>query len=207
MVVGLPYPRSALSLRALETLSDEPAIDLPITEKLDYFSAALAIGYALFYTAVRLFHLYPSRLPFAPARGRILTVWEILCLLTYLAHIGYLTLLPRFDYAYNMAFNLVIGMSHNILWLLYSLPSTVSIIHRFSARQMSYRPPYAYKAAIFVLLTTAATALELFDFPPWHRAVDAHALWHLATAPIAAFWYDFLIEDALDEGWRSSKPE
>lgn len=51
-------------------------------------------------------------------------------------------------------------------------------------------------------MTTAATALELFDFPPWGRVIDAHSLWHLATVPIALFWYDFLLDDALDEGWR-----
>ena len=58
------------------------------------------------------------------------------------------------------------------------------------------------KAFVFVLLTTAATALELFDFPPWMFIIDAHALWHLSTVPITKSWYDFLVEDALDDGWK-----
>jgi hypothetical protein len=123
----------------------------------------------------------------------------------YLAHIAYLAIPPRFDYAYNMVFNLVIGLIHNGLWLTYSFPSHQSPLRRFPFRPKSYRPSYANTAALFVLVTTAATALELFDFAPWGRVVDAHSLWHLSTAPIAKFWYDFLVEDALDEGWRVQK--
>lgn len=127
--------------------------------------------------------------------------------MAYICHVSYLTLLPRFDYTYNMVFNLGVGMTHNILWLLYSLPSSMSVLYRFQGRPKSYRPRFANKACLFVLLTTAATALEVLDFPPWYRTIDAHSLWHLATVPIAAFWYDFLIEDALDDGWKPSKQE
>lgn len=100
-----------------------------------------------------------------------------------------------------MAFNLAIGTAHNLLWVLFAFPSSFPIIHRFPSHPASYRPTYVYKALVFVLLTTAATALELFDFPPWKLIIDAHALWHLSTAPIVAFWYEFLIEDALCDGW------
>ncbi|KAI0355087.1 Per1-like protein [Trametes cingulata] len=183
--------------------------DLPTTEKLDYFSAALAILYALYYTVIRLFHLYPierTRLtpaePSSISKSTLLAAWTVICSCAFLSHISYLTLLPRFDYTYNMVFNLVIGMAHNLLWLCYSLPSRFSIIRRYAGRPRTYRPPHSNKPALFALLTTAATGLELFDFPPWRRIIDAHSLWHLATAPIAVFWYDFLVADACDEGWR-----
>ncbi|KAI0373193.1 Per1-like protein [Pilatotrama ljubarskyi] len=183
--------------------------DLPMTEKLDYFSAALAILYALYYTVIRLFHLHPtgrSRLtpsqPSSSSKSVILVAWTVVCSCAFLSHIAYLTLLPRFDYTYNMIFNLVIGMAHNLLWLCYSLPSRLSFIRRYARRPNTYRPAHASRPALFALLTTAATALELFDFPPWGRVIDAHSLWHLATAPIAVFWYDFLVADACDEGWR-----
>lgn len=184
--------------------------DLPTTEKLDYFSAALAILYALFYTVVRLYHLYPlptrtSQAQFAPSLTYY--VWPILCSCAYFGHVTYLSVLPRFDYTYNMAFNLAVGMTHNMLWLLYSFPASLSCFRRFPRRPRSYRPKYASKAALFVLLTTAATSLELLDFPPWFRTIDAHSLWHLATVPIAVFWYGFLIEDALDDGWKVGKQE
>ena len=160
--------------------------------------------YALYYTIVRLFHLYtPASVQKShhTQRHTVRRVLAIACTVAYIAHVSYLTLLPRFDYAYNMAFNLVVGMAHNLLWLCYALPAAVSFIHRFPARPKSYRPGYVWKAACFVLLTTAATALELFDFPAWFRVIDAHALWHLSTVPIAGFWYEFLIQDALDPGW------
>lgn len=178
-------------------------IDLPLTEKLDYFSAALAILYALYYTVIRMANLY-SRLPKPDDSKRSLlrSIWTALCIVAYLSHVTYLTVLPRFDYTYNMAFNLVLGISHNILWLLYSLPVP---FQRFSYASQTYYPRHIYKAGIFVLLTTAATALELFDFPPLGRVLDAHALWHLSTAPIAKFWYEFLIEDSQNESWRPSQ--
>ncbi|KAI0093839.1 Per1-like protein [Irpex rosettiformis] len=183
--------------------------DLPQTEKLDYFSAALAILFALFYTAIRLFHLYPQPAPKTTPKvtGRIRKVWASLCSLAYLCHISYLTLLPRFDYTYNMIFNLTVGLAHNILWLIYSLPSAISLIRRFPARAKTYRPRYAWKAAAFVIITTLATSLEVFDFPAWGRIIDAHSLWHLATVPIIPLWYQFLIQDALDDGWKGPKQE
>jgi hypothetical protein len=187
-----------------------PHPDLPITEKLDYFSAALAILYALYYTAIRLFHLYPhseySRLtdsstkPQPRPSNSKRKIWSGLCIVAYVGHVSYLSLLPRFDYTYNMAFNLVLGLAHNLLWLVYGLPT--SLIQRFPSRPSSYRPGFVGKSMIFVALTTGATALELFDFPPWGRIIDAHALWHLSTAPIALFWYNFLVEDALHDAWR-----
>jgi len=182
--------------------------DLPTTEKLDYFSAALAILFALYFTVIRFFHIYPQSRGLShspPPKPFLFKVWTILCIGIYLVHIAYLAIPPRFDYAYNMAFNLIIGLIHNALWLSYSFPSNRFLLRRFPFRPKSYRPGYANTAACFVVLTTAATALELFDFAPWGGIIDAHALWHLATVPIANFWYDFLVQDALDEGWKVQK--
>jgi len=183
--------------------------DTPRTEKLDYFSAGLAILYSLYYTVLRLFHLYPSsrqRLitsqPQHP-RSRLLTLWTGLCIILYLIHVSYLTLTSRFDYTYNVIANLILGILHNLLWVYYSFPS--KFINPFPLRPLGYSPPHSYKAAFVAVLTTAATALELFDFPPWGRIIDAHALWHLATAPIVVLWWSFLIQDALDDGWRPGR--
>ncbi|TFK22673.1 Per1-like protein [Coprinopsis marcescibilis] len=181
--------------------------DTRLTEKLDYFSAALVILNALYVCIIRQFHLYPrnesSKLTTTsssiPARNVLLAI----CSLVYASHIYYLTSGPRFDYTYNMLFNLVIGLSHNFLWLLYSLPSALSLLPaRYPNGQKRYRPSFVGKAAVFVVLTTAATCLELFDFPAWARVIDAHSLWHAATAPMAYFWYNFLVQDALDPSWR-----
>ncbi|KAK0547140.1 hypothetical protein OC845_004244 [Tilletia horrida] len=57
------------------------------------------------------------------------------------------------------------------------------------------------KILIFILL---AMSFEIFDFPPFFRAIDAHSLWHAATIPIIRIWYDWLIRDAREcvfSGW------
>jgi len=151
--------------------------------------------YGLYYTTFRIFQ--PSK--------RLRPLLDIVFIAAYVGHVSYLTLLPRFDYAYNIAFNLALGLTNNVLWTLYSLPRSLSFIHRFPSRPKSYRPKFVTKAGIFVVVTTAASALELFDFPPWRGVIDAHALWHLATVPIALLWYDFLLEDSLDPSWRDQK--
>jgi post-GPI attachment to proteins factor 3 len=181
--------------------------DTPLTEKLDYFSAALVILYALYMTGVRLFHLYPGTpaFPGRPGKSRALFhAWRAMTVVAYVAHVSYLGLSQRFDYTYNVMFNLILGLIHHALWLLFALPGKPPFA-RYAAMAGSYRPAHASTAAVTVALTTAATALELFDFPPWARVLDAHALWHLATAPLAVLWYDFLVTDAQDAGWRGQR--
>ncbi|KAI0263786.1 Per1-like protein [Gloeopeniophorella convolvens] len=178
--------------------------DTRLTERLDYFSAGLAILYGLYMSAVRLFHLYPGSAAFPSRRARrpLLAVWRAACALAYAAHVAYLALPPRFDYAYNVRASLAVGLAHHLLWLAFALPARATLFPRYAAAPRAYRPPHAGAAARGVLLLCAATALELLDFPAWRRAVDAHALWHLATVPLAVLWWDFLIVDAQDPAWR-----
>jgi hypothetical protein len=195
-------------VRAL--LEPEFRADVDITEKLDYFSAGATILFALYVVTIRIFHLYsPPKPPFSPSSypnaARWLNAWTIVCLFAYVGHVSYLSLLPRFDYSYNILANVAVGVTHNLLWTVYALPSWLSLLRRFPAKPKTYRPKGAGQAALFVVATMAATGLEVFDFPPWHRLIDAHALWHLSTVPIAVFWYRFLVRDALDEGWKSSR--
>lgn len=185
--------------------------DTLLTEKLDYFSAALTILCGLYVAVIRLFHLYPSvgakltttRARTSTPRDRLRLVWSSICIVAFLGHISYLTFMPSFDYAYNIAFNTVVGLSHNILWSVYALP--ITLLCRYPSQPKSYRPPFAKKAGIAVLCMTAAVGLELFDFPPWGRVIDAHSLWHLATALIAPFWYNFLVEDMRDSSWNDHR--
>lgn len=37
----------------------------------------------------------------------------------------------------------------------------------------------------------AASALEIFDFPPYFELFDAHSLWHASTVPLGFIWYDW----------------
>jgi len=180
---------------------------MPFTEKMDYFSAAAANLCGLFYTIIRIFHLYtpPASLGIRRRpRHSLLIPWTLLCTLLFLTHVTYLSLLPRFDYSYNMLANVVVGFSHNLIWASYSLPSPV-FYNRFPTLPNSSRPKCVRTPVLLAIATTSAATLEIFDFPPWWRVIDAHSLWHLSTVPLIFWWYRFLVEDARDPGWRIGK--
>jgi hypothetical protein len=186
---------------------------------LDYFCAALTIVFAMYSAAIRLLHLYPppsSRFGFARSwqaerwESRIHVVnrwWSITCIALYVGHVAYLSSLTRFDYTYNIIFNVVLGVLHNLLWIAYALPLWLFPIQRFPSGDPGYGPPFALRPVLLVALTSGALAFELFDFPPWWRVIDAHSLWHLSTAPLALMWYDFILRDAKDEHWKQMRAD
>ncbi len=234
--------------------------DKPWTERFDYFSAASVMLAGLFMAVCRLFRLAPG----TPAFVLVLRVMVV----AYILHVLYLSF-GRFDYGYNMTANVVVGLSHNLLWLLYSLrpqlfnttlssnaantglarrealraakplsPLLGSSLMQHSATSSSASSSAGSSAGSSVgsssvppapvLMTSAAARgsvgsresrrrlqlilagmtlaamLELLDFPPYWRAVDAHCLWHLSTVPLAHLWYEWLIDDAracVGTGW------
>ncbi|KAH9057074.1 Per1-like protein [Lactarius deliciosus] len=181
--------------------------DTPLTEKLDYFSAALAILYALHMTVVRIFHLYTGT-PAFPGRPKAPTTPPRMARFGH-GHVRRThcstSASPRaLITQYNTIFNVALGLTHNALWLSFALPGRAPF-SRFAMMPRDYRPVYTSTAALAVALTTAATALELLDFPPLGRVLDAHALWHLATVPLAVMWYDFLLTDSQDAGWKGQR--
>jgi hypothetical protein len=178
---------------------DDPLADMPLTEMMDYFSAAFSMLGGLFYTVVRLYHLYDT--PATASRHRFMVPWASICMLAFAMHVAYLIRLPRFDYGYNMKANIAVGMVYNLLWLSYSLRTPP--FTRFTGVPNTYRPTYILVPLFLGLAMTAAVCLEVFDFPPWWRTIDAHSLWHLATVPVIIFWYKFLLADAGDLSWET----
>jgi len=220
--------------------------DKNLTERMDYFSAGSVVLGGWFIAVCRLFRFGPDSRAFdLLAKG---------CGAAFAMHVIYLSL-GRFDYGYNMKVNILFGMSHSLLWLLYSVQP--QIFSKFSSRLERYNPnrlrnspasptiasstllhsnggsppvPVSTPLSLppsssrkqkrqlqkIILLLILATCLEIFDFPPFWRAVDAHSLWHLATIPLAKMWYTWLIEDArectgtgfwIGEGLRFQKSE
>jgi post-GPI attachment to proteins factor 3 len=90
------------------------ARDFSITEKLDYFAAALSVLYGLYLCAVRIFRLDKR----TPVRQSLLRLWTLLCILLYIAHISFL--LWSWNYTYNMAANVAVGVISNIAWSIFS---------------------------------------------------------------------------------------
>lgn len=181
--------------------------DTPTTERLDYFSATLTISLSLLYTLLRVFSLIsPS------STSRLALPVIALIAFTALSHFTYLLSFPlgSFPYGYHIAFNVGLATVHSLAWILWSssfyLPiPTLSL----SGRKWTFQPyppldPLRSKSVnaatplALVGLTTLAMSLELLDFPPFFRLLDAHALWHAATIPLAAGWWRFLCSDAID---------
>nr|XP_036583472.1 uncharacterized protein CTRU02_06597 [Colletotrichum truncatum]KAF6792515.1 hypothetical protein CTRU02_06597 [Colletotrichum truncatum] len=157
--------------------------DFTATEQLDYFAAGANVLYGLYYTIVRVMRLDRP----TPRRRSVLRAWTLLCLALYAGHVAFLKGV-RWDYTYNMAANVVIGMIGNIMWLWFSFKK-----YRQSRRGWAIWPSIVVASVITVM------SLELFDFPPLWGALDAHSLWHLGTIPPTILMYNFLIKDAQDD--------
>ena len=150
--------------------------DFNVTEKLDYFAAGASVMYGLYFAAIRIFRLDREDGLNGKA-GTILRLWTLICAGCYLMHVGYLTFV-RFDYTYNMAANVVVGLIQNVLWTWFSI-----------TRFRKVGRLWAAWPGLIVFWIIFAMSLELFDFPPWWGMVDAHALWHLGTVGPTIWWY------------------
>ncbi|PKS10630.1 hypothetical protein jhhlp_002385 [Lomentospora prolificans] len=163
--------------------------DFRFTEEMDYFAAGGSVLYGFYYTPIRIFRL--DR-PTHRVRSA-LKAWTVLCCCLYVAHVAYLKGV-KWDYTYNMAANVVIGVTQNLLWCWFS-----------ARRYMQSKAPWTLLPILVVSWITLAMSLELFDFPPLWGSLDAHALWHFGTIAPAMVWYKFLLMDALDDLGGSKK--
>ncbi len=178
--------------------------DLRLTERMDYFSATATIMYTLHYTLNRLWHLYPTPPSVAVVSRRQIAL-SVGFALVYISHLSYLLSTPRFDYGYNIAFNVCLGAIHLVHWTLFSLAFTSKLSGVLALFPTPYpphdpraihpKPNYHWSSGALVLATSASMSLELFDFPALGRVIDAHSLWHLATIFLASGWYTFIIRD------------
>ncbi|KAK7423347.1 hypothetical protein QQX98_001138 [Neonectria punicea] len=157
--------------------------DFRFTEELDYFAAGANVLYGMYYTPIRIFRLDRN----TPRRRSALRAWTLLCIVLYLSHISYLKFV-RWNYTYNMAANVVVGIIQHSLWTWFSFDK-----YRRSRRVWAAWP------GMVVACIVVAMSMELLDFPPWLGCVDAHSLWHLFTIGPTVVWYNFLVKDSRDD--------
>ncbi|EEH04854.1 PER1 precursor [Histoplasma capsulatum G186AR] len=158
--------------------------DLPLTEKLDYYGAGASVLYGLYLSVVRIFRLDQTR---PRQKPKLLRYWTFTCTGLFIAHVSYLSFWS-WDYTYNMAANVAVGIVQNSLWTWFSI-----------SRYRKYMKSWTAWPGMIVAWIIVAMSLELLDFPPWHGLVDAHSLWHLGTVVPTAWWYSFIVRDALDD--------
>jgi post-GPI attachment to proteins factor 3 len=152
--------------------------DFRLTEQLDYFAAGASVLYGLYYTPIRIFRMDQG--------GRkiksLLRAWTGLCIAAFAAHVTYLKWYS-WDYTYNMAANVVVGIVQNILWSWFSVEK-----YRRLKRTWAAWPGFV------VAWVLVAMSLELLDFPPLWGCLDAHSLWHLGTVVPTWLWYKYVSE-------------
>ncbi|XP_038635483.1 post-GPI attachment to proteins factor 3 isoform X3 [Scyliorhinus canicula] len=148
--------------------------DTLLTEKMDYFCASSVVLYSIYLCCVRTLGL---------TRPWTASLFGALLIVLFGCHVWYLTYV-HFDYGYNMAANILIGLINILWWLCWCLWNRA-------------RLPYVWKCMIVVGLLNGLALLELLDFPPWLWVFDAHAVWHFSTIPVPFLFYSFLIDDSL----------
>lgn len=185
--------------------------DTALTETLDYFGA-FAIVCANFNLAITsCFRL------FEPSRRRIRQVCQFIIFLAYCTHC--LNLLRDWDYGYNTLVSVVMGLVCFIIWVMHSFRVNreyhdhyyylfkSGAVAPFEARVLksvrkvpivgwwaSANPRSIGLLPIFLhLFLLTGLSLELLEFEPWYRLVDAHSLWHLVTFFAPFVWYDWIV--------------
>ncbi|XP_060556625.1 post-GPI attachment to proteins factor 3-like [Ruditapes philippinarum] len=155
--------------------------DTDFTEKMDYFCAFSIVLYNTFTLACRVLG---TGTMYRPA------LVGLACVTLFIQHVSYLTF-NKFDYGYNMQVNIGVAVCNMIGWLIWC----------FTMR----RNRFVWKAVASIVGIQLLLCLELGDFPPFYWMLDAHALWHAGTWPLAFLWYSFIIDDA--KFIQKTKPE
>jgi hypothetical protein len=148
--------------------------DFAITEKFDYWGAGASVLYGLYLAVVRILRLDLENPPHRPTLRRL---WTAICILLYTLHVCYLTFWS-WDYTYNMAANVAVGIIQNLMWTGFSI-----------VRYKKHLKSWTAWPGMIVAWLILAMSLELLDFPPWNGLIDAHSLWHLGTVVPTAWWY------------------
>lgn len=151
--------------------------DVGFTEAVDYFLADAVVFSSLVTTLLRVWGVArPGRVLLIVAAGAAL----------FARHWLYMTRVV-FDYGLNMRVCLTLGVVNAAVWLLWA----------WRTRHPARRGLSTWFGVLF-----ACMALEVFDFSPLCKVVDAHALWHACTVPLTLAWYRLLAVDlAFNEYW------
>ncbi|KAF5920814.1 hypothetical protein HPG69_003609 [Diceros bicornis minor] len=177
-VLSGPCPPRSLS--ASDFPHTGPSSSSPCPQKMDYFCASTVILHSIYLCCVSY-----------GWRGRtvglqhpaVVSAFRALLLLMLTAHVSYLSLV-HFDYGYNLAANVAIGLVNVVWWLAWCLRNR-------------RRLPHVRKCMVVVLLLQGLSLLELLDFPPLFWVLDAHAIWHISTIPVHVLFFSFLEDDSL----------
>lgn len=153
------------------------ARDYWVSEWADYFMADLYVGYGLALCFQRLFDVRDSLK---------IVLLHLAALAHWAAQVSYMAFV-KFDYGWNTKWAVYVNAIVCLGWLIFAYK------HRG-------KRTYVWKLFLFEILGWCAAMNELFDYPPLYDLLDAHAIWHGATMPLAALIWSFAIDDCRFEG-------
>jgi len=104
----------------------------------------------------------------------------------FVAQVTYLVVI-KFDYGWNTTWAVLVNCITSIGWIIY-------VVKWWGKR------PYVWKLAWFHALCWLAAMNEFFDYAPFYDLLDAHAIWHGATIPLAGLTWSFIVDDCRFEG-------
>lgn len=155
--------------------------DTVFTEKMDYFAAVSLNLSGILMISWRSLGLLNN----GDRDLRVILTSVAVLSVIFWRHVNYLNGLKRFDYGYNMKFNLFVGLINSVWWIGWCMANI-------------RRKPYLKNPIICIIAANLLLLLELLDFPPVMWTLDAHSLWHAGTIPLIFIWYKYVIPDSFD---------
>ncbi|XP_052734334.1 uncharacterized protein LOC108319538 isoform X1 [Vigna angularis] len=146
--------------------------DVDLTEKLDYSSAVVLLGYSLILAILRTFSVRDEA-------TRVMVAAPLIAFVT--THVMYINFY-LLDYGWNMVVCIVMAVGQLSMWAVWA---------GFS------KHPSRWKLWFVVFSGGLAMLLEIYDFPPYLGLFDAHAIWHATTIPLTYIWWSFIRDDAV----------
>jgi len=151
------------------------ARDLVLSEHMDYLMADLFVAYCTVIAWMRGFEI-SSRRGLVLLHAGFLGGWLIHC---------YRMETVLFDYGLNTKLGVIVSAMASVGWVFY--------LRRCRAR------PYVWKLVVFEVFGWVAALNEVFDYPPFYDVLDAHAVWHGSTVPLAFIIWSFAVDDTIFE--------
>ncbi|KAI3894821.1 hypothetical protein MKX03_014927 [Papaver bracteatum] len=155
-------------------------VDVDLTEKIDYSSAVALLGFSLILAFLRTFNVRHEA-------SRVMISAPLLAFIT--THILYLNF---YQLDYVSSYSMVIGspLLSGLYLITPGLCWNMKVCVVMGVTQLLL---WAVWAGVTRGL---AMRLKIYDFPPYMGFIDAHALWHLTTIPLAYLWWSFIKNDA-----------
>lgn len=164
------------------------AKDTVFTERMDYHFATLFMVFYLWYAICRLtLSLWP------PYTLSVTILAGVILIGVFSYHVWYMNFVS-FDYGWNMIFTGTFVILQVVVWISWAV---IMLLNAGDSPSKAKKVRLAWMIIQFQVCLVGFAVFEAFDFPPLFDQLDAHAVWHGLTIPLAVYWYSFREKDAM----------